>query len=355
MNNLDIINTSARVALILHIHDAELVALFHHEPVFRHGLKNMSAPAPADVFEAQNATQWAAKYRLYRETLECDRALSSDGAGVQSHIQSRKIEISRQEEAKYQSMFYSWARLSGIGATICEYQQLNMLFSNDVLEFEKRLASWFSLAGDCCDLKNAQRQPDLPFCLRPLWHQTFITLHSDLNLLEQAVGREGLQPSARSLEYARVWTSSLEVQRCLLHALCIQNLASVTSFNVATALHTPRVLFTAALCWQCYIVYSTVSRPPNISDGSQSFAEMSDYLMALPEFCLLREDRSHSRLYGNIVEKAVLELWKMVNSPIAEIKASTLCVLEEYLRQLTTNGISRKFADIVQAFILGGK
>ncbi|KEF53621.1 uncharacterized protein A1O9_10596, partial [Exophiala aquamarina CBS 119918] len=58
-----------RIALVLHIHDAELAALFHHEPVFRHGLNQLPVIAPADVFHAKSAKSWEAKYRLHLKSL----------------------------------------------------------------------------------------------------------------------------------------------------------------------------------------------------------------------------------------------------------------------------------------------
>lgn len=258
-----------------------------------------------------------------------------------------------QERVKYQSMLYCWARLSGIGATISEYRQSEILSPMDGTALELSLINWFSMAGDCCSQESTQAELDLPFCLRPLWHQTLIALFANLSILEHAVGRDGTQPSARSLEYIEGWIKSRESQRCLLHSLCIQNLAGSETFNTPAAIHTPRVLFAAALCWQCYIIYSRVFS--NNLDIFETVDEMTGYLMGLPEFQALREDKSHSAFHPKIVQEAILQLGKILKSPAHEMKASTLCVLEGYLRQRTTSGISGRFADIVQAFILGAR
>jgi hypothetical protein len=346
-----------RATVILHIHDAELAALFHHEPVFRHHICHIPVPAPTDVFQAQSAAKWEIKYRLYRKSLQFDEAEEATDSYFESGAQSRKVRIAPQEKGKYRSMFYSWARLSGIGASICEHRHLNILSAKGVTEFEFDLENWFNLAGDCCGWGQFQSvtKPDLPFCLRPLWHHTFIALHADLDILEQAVGRDGTDLSDQLLRYIQDWISSSESKRCLLHALCLQNLVANTALDSTIAIHTPRILFTAALCWQCYMVYSSWSQAPFSLDASGLCNELSDYLMELPEVRLLRGEKSHSGPNNNIIDNTISEFWKILRSTPTEMKVNTLCVLESNLRRLTTSGISRRFADIVQAFILGWK
>lgn len=190
-----------------------------------------------------------------------------------------------QQKEKYRSTFRSWARLSGIAATIYEYRHLNILFAEDVPRFEGDLRQWFNSAKDCCGWQYHQpvAQPDLPFCLTPLWHHSFITLHANLDILERAIGREGNKISDQTLDYVRFWVSSPESKRCLLHALYIQNLSLSTTLNSVVGIHTPRILFAAALCWQCYISYSPWSSPYVALGAFGSFSELSDYLTRLPE------------------------------------------------------------------------
>lgn len=272
--------------MILHIHDAELAALFHHEPVFRHAISHIPVPAPTDVFQAQSAAKWETKYRLYQRSLKFDEAEQPINPSTESRTQTRKAGIVSQKKGKYRSELYSWGKLSGIGASICERRHLNILSSKEVTDFEFDLANWFNLAGGCCGWGQFQilTQPDHPFCLRPLWHHTFISLHADLNVMEQAVGREGTNLSPHLLSYIQAWISSPESKRCLLHALCIQGLVAATTLNSTIAIHTPRTLFAAALCWHCYIVYSSWSQAVLNLDASGLWDEMSDYLITLPEF-----------------------------------------------------------------------
>ncbi|KAK5045549.1 hypothetical protein LTR84_009167 [Exophiala bonariae] len=338
-----------RAALIIHIHDAELAALFHQEPVFRHSMKLLSAPAPDNVFQARTAATWAGKYRLHQQSRLSYQ--TSDTLDLSPQFQSSHKAITLEERVKHQSTLYSWARLAGIGATVCEYRQTNTLSPMNVAELELSVLSWFSLTGECCLPKRPQEQLDLPFGLRPLWHQTFIALYTDLNTLEHLTGRDGIAPSTRALQYIEAWISSRESQRCLFHSLCIQQLVSSGKLNATVAFHTPRVIFAAALCWQCFIVYS--QRFPIKASISGSYDDISEYLMGLPEVEAMRNDSSHPALYQNIVQRAIFELVRILQSPLPEMKASTLCVLEGALRQMTTNGISKRFADILQVFILG--
>lgn len=320
-------------------------------------MSNIPVPAPTDVFQAPSAEKWEIKYRLYQKSLQFDEVQQANDPYLESRVQSRNVKIAPREKGKYRSMFYSWARLSGIGASICEQRHLNILSSKGVAEFEFDLANWFNLAGDCCDCGQVQSvtQPDLPFCLRPLWHHTFIALHVDLDILEQAVGRDGTNLSSHLLRYIQDWISSPELKRCLLHALCLQDLVASTALSSTIAIHTPRILFTAALCWQCYIIYSSWFQAPAGLDSPRLCDEMSGYLLELPEFRLLREEKPHSVRHDNIIDNAISELRQILRSTPTEMKVSTLCVLESNLRRLTTSGISRRFADIVQTFILGWK
>ena len=265
----------------------------------------------------------------------------------------------RQERDTSRCTLRSWARLSGIAATIFEHRCLNMSFTEHVPRFEDHLTEWFNSGEHCRCHQGPQldTQLDLSFCLTPLWHHSFITLHANLDLLEHAIGRDGSYISDAALDYVRSWVASPASKRCLLHALLIQNLSLSTTLNSAVALHTPRILFAAALCWQCYIAYSPWLSSYIARDASSSEKELSEYLMELPEVRLLGQNRDHSGCAQNMpkVEDTVSELWNILRSTPAEMNVRTVCVLESTLRRLPTGGISQRFADIIQACILKGK
>ncbi|EXJ69322.1 uncharacterized protein A1O5_07358 [Cladophialophora psammophila CBS 110553] len=326
-----------RAVVILHIQDAEITALFHHEPTFRHNVSRLPPLAPAELFQAPTATIWAMKYRTWRRSWQ-DQASVALG-----------------EDTNHLSMLNSWAVLSGIGATICESRHLKLLSAERITEFQADLLMWYSSPQNCCQKKEcrSQRQPELPFCLRPLWHHTFMVLTTDFNALELAVGRQGTDIDASTLNHVRTWICSPESKRCLLHAMCLQNMVASTTVGSADAVHTARILFSAALCWYCYMLYLPWCSASVGSDAHLLTDKTSEYLMTLPEIRLLRENRSVIETRPGILDQAIADLKAILVANTAVMKASTLCVLESTLRRLGTSGISRKFADVVQAFVSG--
>lgn len=343
--------------MILHIHDAELAALFHHEPVFRHNATKLPVPAPAELFQAPNAATWAVKYRAHRQAQE--EGLLGRSRSDHDHRGNNQVDHSRlQDQSSPRSMLHSWAALSGIGASICEFRHLDLFSPQRVTEIEADLVRWYRSPGNCCQVEDCRslEQLEFPFCLRPLWHYTFMTMTSDLDLLEVAVGRDG--PGAAALQHDRVraWVSSRESKRCLLHAWCLQNLVASSALDSAVAMHTPRILFSAALCWYCHILYLPWCSGVDGSGGSQSTDETIEYLIKMPEFRLLRDERrsptgtSSSR---DTFTRLTSDFERVLGQTPAEVKASTLCVLESLLRRLGTSGVAQRFADIIQAFVIG--
>jgi hypothetical protein len=177
-----------------------------------------------------------------------------------------------------------------------------------------------------------------------------MTLAVDLNVVELSIGRQGSHVATSTLDYVRDWISSPESKRCLLHALCLQNLTALTTVVSADAIHTARVLFAAAICWYCYMHYLPWCTTSSESGAPLLLDDTLQYLMDLPEVRLLCEERSPG---PNILKKSISDLKRILGANSADMKASTLCVLESTLRRLGTSGISRKFADIIQALITG--
>ncbi|KIW86609.1 uncharacterized protein Z519_12793 [Cladophialophora bantiana CBS 173.52] len=344
-----------RAAVTLHIHDAEIAALFHHEPIFRHPARRLPIIAPADLFRAPTATIWATKYRAYRKSQQQQAGLQPNEASLGSHERVRPQNCGFEGNISNPSMFNSWAALSGIGASISESRGLNLLSSQRIIDLEADLVRWYSSNTNCCRAQHCWKgkQPELPFCLKPLWHHTFMTLAVDLDLLGLASGRQGSKISATIQAQVGAWISSADSKRCLLHALCLQTLVASTTIDSAVANHTARILFSVALCWYCYLLYLPWSTASSPSNASMSLDETFEYLMGLPEFRLLREERCPSGPFPNILGQAISDLKRILRANTAEMKASTLCVLESTLRRLGTNGISRQFADIIQAFVTG--
>lgn len=250
------------------------------------------------------------------------------------------------------SMLRSWAILSGIGARIIECQQAKLLSLDRITDFESELMAWYNSASNCCKEKECLSlgQSELPFCLRPLWHYTFMTLTTDLDLLEAAVGRNGPEIPWSKLDRIKDWISSPVSKRCLLHALYLQKSTASITVDSANAIHTPRIIFSAALCWYSYMLYLPWCTVSLGLKTSQLLDESAQYLREVPESQVLRDERATS-VYA--FDKASTDLRNILGTNRAEMKVSTLCILEATLRRLGTSGISRLFADLIQAFITG--
>jgi hypothetical protein len=251
-----------------------------------------------------------------------------------------------------QSPLNAWAVLSGIGATICEYRALKMLSSQRIVDLEADLVAWYT-SRNCCkkELCRNVQEPELPFCLRPLWHYTFMALHADMDLLEASVGRDGNTDLESKMDLVRAWISSRESKRCLLHALLLQNLVRSTTVDAAIPIHIPRILFSAALCWYSFTLYSPWCTAPPGPEASLFRDQDSEYLMVLPEIQLLK--RQHTTTSAALLDQSMTDLKRILGANPAETKASTLCVLESTLRRLGTSGIAHRFADLIQTFITG--
>ncbi|EXJ62601.1 hypothetical protein A1O7_03039 [Cladophialophora yegresii CBS 114405] len=348
-----------RVAVLLYIHDAEIAALFHHEPTFRHNAGFIPAVCSQELFSAPTAAIWASLFRAEARAAQfhsghcktgiLDQAGTADvGARTQS-IGTVRTGLSNQ------SMFNVYNSLCGIAASICECWHLDLLSSTMVNKFESDLLTWYASSPKAFKASNDHgKQTESPFSLLPLWHYTFIALSTNLDLLELAVGREGTDIASSTSEYVRSWIASSDSKRCLLHALFLQNLMVSTNIGALVALHTPRILFSAALCWYCYMLY----RPDSSPQSARSFPDLVlEPLNSLPEIQLLRESRSSrsANVYPvpNIFDQTLSTLPQLLGANSAGMQASTLCVIESMLRRLGMAGISLRFADIIQAFIFG--
>jgi hypothetical protein len=130
-----------------------------------------------------------------------------------------------------------------------------------------------------------------------------------------------------------------------------------TNIGALVALHTPRILFSAALCWYCYLLYVPESSPPSAQSARRLPDGFSEALNSLPEIQLLREGSSSNstNIYPvpHIFNQTLSDLPKFLVANSAEIQANTLCVIENMLRRLAMSGISLRFADLIQSFIFG--
>ena len=255
-------------------------------------------------------------------------------------------------------MLNTWVIISSIGASILESRHLGELSPQRVRSFEGTLLVWrASLQKSTTEpldrgWDHERYQPLSRFLL--LWHHSFISLSVDLNLLEIAVGRDGPNIAPSVLERVKAWVRSPASKRCLFHSLCLQNMASLATADSAIYLHTPRVIFSAALCWYCYKLYLPWCRDSSSTTGPTAMLdEAQEYLKGLPEVQSMLQDESNMAASSSNPSKCLSELGRILEANAPQMTASTLCVLESTLRRLGSGTIAQKLADIVQIFITG--
>lgn len=122
------------------------------------------------------------------------------------------------------------------------------------VKFERALISFYDRY--LRPLESSHLKQDT-FCLQALWHSGFLSLLTDFDRLERAIGREGSAEAQRHKEYAIDWASSPSGMRCAVHAVLILHLLETLPLGIEPAIHVPRVLFRATIVWYCYLKFGT--------------------------------------------------------------------------------------------------
>lgn len=138
--------------------------------------------------------------------------------------------------------------LHSIGAAVQETNAAGPLTPADRAVFTDALICWYHAYE-----KNRLANESDPFSLMVLWHEIFMQLLVDFDKLEGAIGRDGPDEATDSMQYASVWSSSIEAQRCVIHGSLIYRQIGSMRIDAEPAIHVPRAIFLAALAWYCYI------------------------------------------------------------------------------------------------------
>ncbi|KAJ5463083.1 Transcription factorfungi [Penicillium sp. IBT 31633x] len=226
----------ARVQVALNIHDAELAALYHHQPIRSHRFRQFPQLASDELFSAPTASKWAVLLR---------RSQQSQNEN-QLHTQ-----ISRSPDpfpgTGHDSRFTAYGILEGIHARLIDAKHSHEFDHLVCQEISKLLIRWW---------ETYTTTDQDPFCLPVLWHSIFISLYADMDLLEQAIGRDGRNLSLKASAPTQEWACSLNASRCLVHASLIARYLERMSISAEPAIHVPRALFSAALVYLCVAQYA---------------------------------------------------------------------------------------------------
>lgn len=166
----------------IYIHDVELAKLHNHEPVLRHAIEKIPKLSPLGVFTAPNAVAWKKQLLLTQQPDPIPPSPPSTDP------------MSLLTETKPGNEFESYAFLESIGSLVLEDRgSAGMQHSATVEKYQRFLIQWF-LQRQNHNPENAPQSSSTtadPFCLRILWHSTFMHLYTRFDDLECACGREG--------------------------------------------------------------------------------------------------------------------------------------------------------------------
>ncbi|OJJ30185.1 hypothetical protein ASPWEDRAFT_95508, partial [Aspergillus wentii DTO 134E9] len=218
----------ARIYHALRIHDAELASLLHHEPVLRHRGGQKPDLAPDVLFTAPTAAKWAALYHRLE-----------DPTDIIPHI-------------NLNSSFSAYSQLESINARLIDARRSHSFDTDTANEISHHLIEWRTQYNQT----SLSTDTD-PLSLPILWHAIYLSLYADINLLEQAIGRDGHDQSTNSAHAACTWASSPTAKNSLIHALLIQRHIETMRVSTEPAIHVPRALFHAGLVWLSFWRFTT--------------------------------------------------------------------------------------------------
>ncbi|KAJ5381824.1 uncharacterized protein N7496_004252 [Penicillium cataractarum] len=303
----------ARVQVALNIHDAELAMLLHHQPIRSHRFRQYPCLASDALFVAPTASKWAS---LYRQSMETE---------PQSPSYAR---LSRTSDpfpsTGLKSRFTAYGVLESINARLVDAKQSQEFDHIICHEISNLLIEWW---------QTYYTSSKDPFCLPVLWHSIFISLYADLDLLEQAIGRDGQCPSLEASTPVAEWACSLNASRCLVHASLIAQHLDNMSISAEAAIHVPRALFSAALAYLCVAQYA-----PKHVVSVEAFAS--------PEIKILGDDVTRGVFFPENLHSAG-------ESMVADL--DYLYRLIDLLQRGGRWGISQSFANVLSTALEEGK
>jgi hypothetical protein len=311
-----------RIALSVHIHDAELAAMFHHEPFLRHNSRQLPVAAANQTFMAARADEWRKAYLSDPSNLETSDATP---ASIDAHLDFDLFAMPSN------SYFTAYTVLGGICANIVEDRlngtarsaesrtdEIMLTLTSFHRHFLQETASW---EADHMDMSI-------------LWHLAFMMMFADFDLLERAIGRDGSDLSPEDLDAVATWANSNEARRCVVHGLIIQKKLENLPLGFEPAIHVPRAMFQAGIAWFCYTRFGSEQ------EGSQqtTMTENADY----PEFKVVGVNP------GLLLFQA--SGYKHGKPTTTETNAS-LSGLTDLLRRIGHWEIARRFAAILAALL----
>jgi len=227
----------------IYIHDVELAKLHNREPILRHAIEKIPKLSPLGIFTAPNPVSWKKQLLITQQSNIIPRSPPSTDP------------MSLLLETKPGNDFESYAILESIGSLVLEDRgSVRMQDPATVEKYQRLLIQWFMQRQNHNQEAALQSSSTIadPFCLRILWHSTFMHIYTHFDDLECACGREGEKLSQQKCAYATSWAKSTNAKRTLLHAALIQRQFQTHALGVEPAIHVPMALYYAGLAWASF-------------------------------------------------------------------------------------------------------
>ena len=225
-----------RLALALQVHDAEASAICHHEPIMVSN--NAGALASDDrLWEAANRDDWNTALEAQNHIPETPPHtwFASPLSGLVYRTNA--------------SSFNQYVLLQNISRIIAETRVQGGLSKPLVDEILDHLGQMYT------SIFTQVGNRSLVDGNKLLWHYLHITLHSDTDLLEAAVGRDGTDLDQAKAARIDEWVISLGAERAVLHACLIKDWLESHRPSVEPAVHVSRVVFAAGIVLFCFRKY----------------------------------------------------------------------------------------------------
>ncbi|KAL2825361.1 hypothetical protein BDW59DRAFT_179915 [Aspergillus cavernicola] len=300
-----------RIAAALHIHDVEMAELFVTDPYLRHSSPKRPFLCDDELWAATTAEEWS---KLMTHRLTSLQAVDYDNASP-----------------KTTSRLHAYLELEGIAASILESRSLE--FGSDILQEPADYVTPTLIRFYMFHIKPYQKEYD-QFCLLALWHSIFISISTNIDYLELAIGKEGSRQANSPLitEYLRTWANSPNGQRAALHAALILSHLEQLPLATEPPIHVPRVIFRAAIAWYCYTKYQPTS------EQSQ---QQTTRILQFPE---LKEMNVNC-------QKVLFEAKGSRSGRSAMAESSTFCGLVDLLQRMGHWGLSMRLAGILRLLL----
>ena len=308
-----------RITLAVHIHDAELASIFHHEPFLRHNSRQLPVAASHDMFSAARPDEWRQAYLNDLSNFESGQLTP---ASIDAHVD---FDISSTPKI---SRFTAYTILEGICVNIVECRTDGRFCSATIEQISGLLTAFY---GHFMQATSSWAADHMDMTI--LWHLAYMSISADFDLLERAIGREGSDLSPEDQLAVTDWANSDQAKRCVIHGSLVQKKLENLPLGSEPAIHVPRAMFRAGIAWFCYTRFG-VETGVNKALAAENL-EFSEFkLLGVNPALLLFQANGY----------------KHGRPTAAEVNAA-LCGLTDLLRRIGHWEIARRFAAILGALL----